>query len=144
MVLARSNRVIDLKNAGGNYEFIRTPRALFAPDGFILPCTDKSKLIHYLEKLGKNNEIHENAQAPVYEEHVDEAETSSAPTKSPKIAIVDVMVLVQQLANKTGTISTVKYFNDRFLVLTADFNEAILVFDTYKAKSLKQKTREKR
>ena len=28
--------------------------------------------MHYLEKLVKNNEIHENAQAPAYEEHVDE------------------------------------------------------------------------
>ena len=84
MVLARSNRVIDLKNAVGNYEFTLTPRAPFAPDGSILPCTDKSKLIHYLEKLGENNETHENAQTPAYEEHVDKAEKSSAPSESPK------------------------------------------------------------
>jgi len=57
------------------------------------------------------------------------------------------MVLVQQMAKKPGAISTVKYlgqhFNDRLLVLTADFDEVILVFDTYKADSLKQKTSEK-
>ena len=98
-----------------------TLRALFAPDGSILPCTDKSKLIHYLEKMGKNKETHENAQTPAYEEHVDEAETSSAPSKSPQIVIVGGMVLVQQMANKPGTISTVKYigqhFNARVLVL---------------------------
>ncbi|XP_014676761.1 PREDICTED: uncharacterized protein LOC106816650 [Priapulus caudatus] len=46
MVLARSSRDIDQKHAIGNYEFTLTTRALFAPDGSILPCTDKSNLIH--------------------------------------------------------------------------------------------------
>ena len=58
------------------------------------------------------------------------------------------MVLVQKMAKSPGTISTVKelsqHLNDRLLVLTADFDEVILVFDTYKADSLKQKTRVKR
>ncbi len=52
MVLTRSNRNIDQKNAIGNYEFTLTPRSLFATDGLMLPSTDKSKLIHILEKLG--------------------------------------------------------------------------------------------
>jgi len=51
MVLTRSNRDIDQKNAIGNYEFTLTLRALFAPDGSMLMCTDISKLIHDLEKL---------------------------------------------------------------------------------------------
>jgi len=38
MVLTRSNRDIDQKSAIGNYEFTLTPRALFAPDGSVLPC----------------------------------------------------------------------------------------------------------
>ena len=116
MVLARSNRDMDLKKCSRDLRISLTPRALFAPDGSILPCTDKSKLIHYLEKLGENNEIHENAQATAYEEHVDEAKTSSVPSKSPKIVIVDGMVLVQHMANKPGRISSVKdigqHFND--------------------------------
>ena len=49
MVLAKSNRDIDQK------------RALFAPDGSILPCAEKSKLIHCLEKLEKNNKTDQNA-----------------------------------------------------------------------------------
>ena len=52
MVLARSKRDIDQKQAIENYEFTLTPRALFAPNGAMLPCTDKAKLIHLLEKLG--------------------------------------------------------------------------------------------
>ena len=56
MVLARSNRDISQKDAIGNYEFTLTPRALFAPDGTVLPCQDKSKLIHLLIKLAKDEE----------------------------------------------------------------------------------------
>ena len=56
-------------------------------------------------------------------------------------------MLMKQMANKPGTGSTVKdlgqHVNDRLLVLTADFDEVILVFDTYNADSLKQKTTEK-
>ena len=51
MILARSNRDVDQKEAIGNYEFTLTPRTHYAPDGSVLPCTDKSKLIHLLEQL---------------------------------------------------------------------------------------------
>jgi len=51
MVLAKSSRYIDQVHAISNYEFTLTLRALFTPDGSTLPCTDKSKLIHALEKL---------------------------------------------------------------------------------------------
>ena len=51
MGLARSNRDIDQKQAVGTYEFTLTPRALSSPNGSVLPCNDKSKLIHVLEKL---------------------------------------------------------------------------------------------
>ena len=65
-----------------------------------------------------------------------------------KIAIVDGMVLVQKMTKKTGTLSTVKdlaqSFNDRLTCLTAGFSEIILVFDTYKPDSLKEKTRDRR
>ena len=63
MVLATSSRAIDQKNAIGNYEFTLTPRALFAPDGSILPCSDKSKLIHSLENFCKTNENHTDAES---------------------------------------------------------------------------------
>ena len=56
MVLTRSNRDIDQKDAVGNYEFTLTPRALFSPDGSMLPCTDKSNLAHNLEKLNSDGQ----------------------------------------------------------------------------------------
>ena len=70
------------------------------------------------------------------------------PSTSHRIAVVDGMVLVQKMTKKPVTITTVKdlvqHFNDRLMTLTAGFDEIILVFDTYKSDSLKQKTREKR
>ncbi|KAK1879681.1 Acetyl-coenzyme A carboxylase carboxyl transferase subunit beta, partial [Dissostichus eleginoides] len=64
MVLARSNRDINQKEAIGNYEFTLTPRALFASNGTILPCHDKSKLINLLEKLTREDVPHEDHQLP--------------------------------------------------------------------------------
>ena len=67
---------------------------------------------------------------------------------SRKIALVDGMVLVQKLTKKPATVATVKdlskWFYDRLMSLTRDYDEVILVFDTYKADSLKCTTREKR
>ena len=66
MVLTRSSRDIDQKHAIGNYKFTLTPRALCAPDGSILPCTDKSKLIHSFDNFGNTTETHADAQAAVF------------------------------------------------------------------------------
>ena len=64
-----------------------------------------------------------------------------------KIAPVDGMVVVQMLT-KPATVGTVKdlseWFYDRLMSLTRDYDEVILVFDTYKADSLKHITRQKR
>ena len=130
MVLARSNRDIDQKDAVGNYEFNMIPRALYwQVESHTLPG-----------KAG--NESNENAQTPAFEEHVDEAETSSAPSKNPKM---DGMVLVQQMTKKPGIIRTVKDLGQwQAPGVDSRFDEAILVFDTYKADSLKHKTRGKR
>src|SRR6218665_1254008 len=67
---------------------------------------------------------------------------------SRKIALVDGMVLLQQMTKKLGTIVTVKdlseCFNNRLTSLTRDYDEIIHVFDTYRDYSLKSATRDKR
>ena len=88
-----------------------------APDGSILPCTDKSKLIHCLQKLP----IDEEVEAEQYE--VTEERTS---TPNKRIAIVDGMVVVQKMtAMKKGSVKTVKdlgeCFNERIMNLTSQF-----------------------
>ena len=62
-----------------------------------------------------------------------------------QIALVDGMVLLQKMAAKPATVVTVKHlsecFNDRLMSLTRDYDEIILVFDTYKDDSLKNATK---
>lgn len=146
MVLAKSSRDIDQKQAIGNHEFTLTPRALFAPGGSVLPCTDKSKLIHIIQKLTTDL-----PQQPSATSEQGDGETSSATCDghpSWKIAVVDGMVLVQKMVKKPATVVTVqdlsRCFNDRLVSLTTEYDEIILVFDTYHSDSLKNKTREKR
>ena len=62
--------------------------------------------------------------------------------------MVDGMVLVQKMTTKPATVVTVKdlsvCFSDRLMNLTRSFDEVIVVFNTYKADSLKSTTRQKR
>ena len=122
------NRDINQKEAIGNYEFTLTPRALFAPDGTVLPCHDKSKLIHLLDKLAREHVPDQDPQQTQGEnatgqEAMDTDSTSTDPP-SRKIALVDGMVLVQKLSKKPETVVTVKdlsgFFNDRLMSLTRD------------------------
>ena len=112
---------------------------MFAPGGSVLPCDNRSKLIHNLENLIQTqDETHQNVQTPASEEQ----------NEIFKIANVDGMDLVLQMTEKRNTPSTVKdlsrQFRENLLMLTADFNEVYLVFDTYKTESPKQETRQKR
>ena len=93
MVLARSNRNVNQKDAIGNHEFTVTPRALFASDGTILPCLDKLKLIHLLNKL-TTAETPQVDQQP--EDRMDT--TPDALSRKIKIALVDEIVLLQKIA----------------------------------------------
>ena len=144
MVLARSNRVIDQKQAVGIYEFTLTPRALFSPNCSVLPCNDKSNLIHVLEKLTTRETTEADQQSDEDPIQTD----ADPPDHRRKIAVVDGMVRVQKMTTKPATVVTVKdlsvCFNDRLMILTRNFYEVILVFDTYKADSLKSITRKKR
>lgn len=150
MVLSRSSRDVNQKDAIGNFEFTVTPRALFAPDGSLLSCTDKSKLIHILEKFA--NKAQSSPEDELDATHMATVSTDLATDggtcTSKKLAVVDAMVLVQKMTKKPATVVTVKdlseCFNDRVLSLTRGFEHVILVFDTYKQDSLKSTTRAKR
>ena len=127
IVLAWSNRDVDQKKAIGTYEFTLTPRAFFAPDGSLLPCNDKSKLINCPQTLVESTQ----AEEP----------NAVCPPPSTKIAIVDAMVVVNKLTTKPATVKTVKdlgkYIKDRIMSLTSGYDEVFVVFDTYKDGSVK-------
>src|SRR6218665_2988861 len=141
MVLAKSSRDINQKEAIANFEFTVAPRALFSPDGTILQCRDKSKLIHLLNKLPTIQPLSQEGEL----QGDGMATTQDVP--SHKIALVDAMVLLQQMTKKPATIVTVKdlseCFNNRLMSLTRDYDEIILVFDTYQNYSLKSAARDK-
>ena len=137
MVLAWSSKEVDQKHAVGNYELTLTPRALFSPSGSLLPCSDKSKLIHALEKLAAterqcNDPLHlESEMSHTQDEEMDTT-GDDTPHRKHNIAVVDRMVLVQQLTKKPATMVTVndlsKCFNDGLQDLTRNHDEIVLVF----------------
>lgn len=51
LIIARTREGLNLQDLIGRYEFSCVPRSLFAADGSLLPCTDKSKLMALLESL---------------------------------------------------------------------------------------------
>ena len=142
MGLPRSNRDINQKDAIASYEFTLMPRALCAPDGTVLPCQDKSTLIHLLIKLAKDEE----SQAACMD-YQDAMETRSSNSPRRKIGLVDGMVLVQRLTKKPAAVVIVEdlrvCFNDRFMSRTQDFDKIVLVFHTYRAVFFQIATREK-
>ena len=149
MVLSKSSREIDLNHAIGNYEFTLTPRALFASNGTQLPCIDKSKLISLLVKFGEDIQVLQADQLqPLPASILPSTEPMDTNNDKRKIAVVDGMVLVQKMTTKAVTIVTVKdlsvNFNEILMSLTRNYDEIILVFDTYIVDSLKCNTRERR
>ena len=129
LILSQSGREIDRKQAISTYEFTMTPMSLFTPDGKILPCTEKSKLMQAIDEVST-------------EEHLTTLEPTSDEQMDPKIAVVDGMNLLQRLTTKMTAVETVKdlgfVFNRILLNLTKDFDEIVCVFDTYKEDSLKK------
>ena len=138
MVIASSNRVIDQKDVIGTYEFTVIIRSLFAPDGTVLVCSDKLKIINSLKDLVAGQE---------------EANPLPAMNRgqSRKIYVVEWlngMVIVQKQNIKAASVNTVKdlsvCFNAKLMAFARDFDEVIVFFDTHKADSLKRKTRQRR
>ena len=44
LIIARTREGLDVQDLIGRSEFSCVPRSLFAPDGSLLPCIDKSKI----------------------------------------------------------------------------------------------------
>ena len=105
MILTRLYWDIGQKNAVGNAELTLTPRALFAPDASMFPCTDKYKLIHNLVKLPNTDETNEQTETAAADKQDDDDDRDAFVTSStnPKIAVVDGIVLVQKMTLKKDT-----------------------------------------
>ena len=133
MVVCRSRPEINLQESIGIHEFTVVPRSLFAADGSMLHCSNKSALMGLLEN-----------EAPA-------STTSNEPTTEPvtkKIDIVDGMAELQSL-DKLATITTcadlAEHFTETILRKHRTCYELHLVFDRYDVPlSLKSATRVRR
>jgi hypothetical protein len=56
LMIAKSNRQIDLEDVVSNHEFTAINPTLMNSDGSLIPCTGKSELIHILEGLVAHDE----------------------------------------------------------------------------------------
>ena len=106
-------------------------------DGQVLPGDgEKSQLLNHLERLSVSHDMTE--------------EDAESRNNMNRAIIIDGMTVVQQLTPKPVWVKTGNDLATSFLrkidsmVAESDANQVRLVFDTYKEKSLKAKTRQKR
>lgn len=84
LILARSSRELDLRNAICTYEFSPVNAMLITAEGYLHPCNDKSQLIHLLEE-----------KAPA----VNSSPSGAGETSCNKTAIIiDGMAVVHEMA----------------------------------------------
>jgi hypothetical protein len=141
-IAARSRPDLDIEDGISTYEFSTISRALFAPDGALLPCTDKSNLAKCLEELpGKRDETD---ATPIG------LEAAQALPNPSKVVIIDAMVIVQQIASKQGNVvkscaDLAKQYIISLEEKICDYDTIHVVFDHYDTGiSLKQATQERR
>jgi len=94
-IIARTREGLDLQDLIGRYEFSCVPRSLFAPDGSLLPCTDKSKLIALLESLGTDED--DPNPMTLQTEGTDDPQPTTLETNE-KAIILDGMAVVNDLS----------------------------------------------
>ena len=134
--IVANQRELDMKSIIGTYELDVVPRSVMTADGMLHPGDEgKSKIVEILtEDFSKTFTL------------------ASIPGNTPKVAIVDAMVLVQKISarqkKKQIDIKCGKDVADNFimsvLLLSEGYKEVRVVFDNYKEDSLKQATRESR
>ena len=134
LIVSQKRPEIDLTKLIGQYEFSVVPRSLFSFDGKLLPCNDKSQLMHAIEEMAVMS----------FEKSMNVTDGHMTTNSNTKVIIIDGMALV----NKTEIskdVKTCKDFKNEFLRKltkeTHEFTEIRLVFDRYMEGSLKERTK---
>ena len=130
-IASRQRPEINLAFYIGNFEFSAVPRSLFARDGSMHLSSDKSVVIHEIEKMAENKELEKEASGKNNE----------------GVIIFDGVAIVQKI-KKTGNLKTcsdfAKVFIDILINESRGYKQIRLIFDCYMKHSLKEQTREKR
>src|SRR6476469_9587304 len=99
MIVARSRPEFNLKEAIGHHELTVLPRALFAIEGTLLPCTDKSKLMSILEELPNQDKPKDSqpVESTTVTDVQPETTTEYAQRPQKKVTVIDGMAIVQAM-----------------------------------------------
>ena len=140
MVVCKSRPEINMKDAIGLHEFSVVPRSLFAADGTMFHCTNKSQLMFILEALPGDQ--------PAETANTQEAGVDVQGRHRVRVDIVDGMAEVQSL-KKTDDVKNCLDLADHFVVKLfekyRECDELRLIFDRYDIPlSLKMATRARR
>ncbi|KAK3742603.1 hypothetical protein QZH41_006382 [Actinostola sp. cb2023] len=151
MLACKSRPEINIKEAVGCYEFSVVPRSMFAADGTMIHCAQKSVLMSILEKCVKQDIPSNNCAISritcITDESVDMQEHVVGGQQL-RVDIVDAMAEVQSL-DKPEWIKNcsqlAEYFTGRMLDKYNESDEICLIFDRYDVpSSLKMATRVRR
>ena len=135
LTISQKHPEISLPKLIGENEFSNIPRSMFSIDGKILPCTNKSQILHTIEKSVPEASVPKRSLI----DNTDE--------KPLNVVIIDAMVLLnkKQITPQMKTCSEIKtVFKNRLLQEASEFDDMRLVFDRYLNYSLKEQCREKR
>ena len=125
---------VDLPSHIGRYEFSVVPRSMFHSDGSMSFASDKSSLMHEIEKITKGD-------SSCDEDSVGDAEQDRA---LHRVIMFDGMGVVNKL-KKSDAIRTCKdladVFVQRILGESNNYQVVAMIFDRYMVSSLKSKTR---
>ena len=134
IIASRKQEDIDLPYYFGTYEFSVIPWSLFQPDGTLLLDTDKSTVMHKIEKAIESDRGH-NMDLNILE-------TNSVP----KIVIFDGMTLVKRI-KKDVQITTCKDLAETYTRLvhhkSGGYDEVRLIFDHHQENLIKDQTKNK-
>ena len=109
MVLAaRARPEIELHEAVSKYEFSSVSRALFAANGSLLHCQNKSKLLNILEKLPDGIEPGAGTDGMEPNENTGEV---TAPTATLRAVVIDGMAILHEIPFQHGSNITCKDFH---------------------------------
>ena len=93
LITARKRPELDLEHCLENFEFAVVPKALFTSDGQPLTCTDKSAIMHHIEKLEESNEM------------------IISSTEDDSIIVIDGMAVVNQVTKTKDMVTCLVSFN---------------------------------
>ena len=146
---SRPELVPKLASTIGDYEMAVVPRSMFAVDGSLLVCKEKSDLMNIIEgvtveKEADGDRIEDIIQPQVIEEATDHLENLNDEIRRSHVLIVDAMAILQGMKKTPGMV-TIWHLKEAFLKkvfnMSRNYDEVRVIFDHYLENSLKSKTR---